>query len=95
MSKDKPSELPKVIYTNLGRSRPKLEKNGLSKTSFGTWDKGVLKIDPRQEPKEMLDTIVHEILHEGLPELNEEGVERVSNLISEVLWREGYRKTQL
>ncbi len=86
-------ELPKVIYVNLGKGRPKVGKNGMSRTPFGTWDKGLIKIDPRQAPDEMLDTLIHEILHEAQPEITEEGIERISNLISDTLWREGYRKT--
>jgi hypothetical protein len=93
MKKEQPkSELPKVVYGKLGSSRPR-NGNKPSRTPFGTWDKGLIKIDPRQEPQEMLDTIVHEVLHEAQPEINEEGIERISNLISAVLWREGYRKT--
>jgi hypothetical protein len=93
MKKEQPkSELPKVVYVKLGSSRPRYG-NKPSRTPFGTWDKGLIKIDPRQEPQEMLDTIVHEVLHEAQPEINEEGIERISNLISAVLWREGYRKT--
>lgn len=88
-------KLPKVVYVKLGSSRPKLQKNGQSRTPFGEWSEGMIKIDPRQEPFEMLDTIVHEILHEAQPEINEEGIERISNLISKVLWREGYRKVEI
>lgn len=85
-------DLPKVVYVKLGSSRPRLQKNGKSKTPFGTWDKGLIKIDPRQEPSEMLDTLVHELLHEAQPEITEEGIERISEMVSAVLWREGYRK---
>ena len=95
LSKMKDDELPKVVYTKLGSSRPKLRKCGTSKTPFGTWDKGCIKIDPRQEPSEMIDTLVHEILHEAQPEITEEGIERISNLISKTLWREGYRKVEI
>jgi hypothetical protein len=43
----------------------------------------------------MIDTLVHEILHEAQPEITEEGIERISNLISKTLWREGYRKVEI
>jgi hypothetical protein len=95
LSKIKDEELPKVVYTKLGSSRPKIRKCGTSKTPFGTWDKGCIKIDPRQEPSEMMDTLVHEILHEAQPEITEEGIERIANLISDILWREGYRKVEI
>jgi hypothetical protein len=87
--------LPKVVYAKLGSSRPKLQKNGKSKTPFGIWSDGIIKVDPRQEPSEMLDTLVHEILHEAQPEITEEGIERISEMISAVLWREGYRKVEI
>jgi len=87
------NSLPKVIYVKLGRTKPERLKDGYSRTDFGQWQKGLIKIDPRQNAQEMLDTIVHEVLHEALEELTEEGVERVSGMLSAVLWREGYRKT--
>lgn len=89
-------DLPEVIYKNLGSSRPSHEKG--ARTPFGLWRKGragssgKITVDPRQSPYEMLDTLVHESLHEAQPEITEEGIVRISRLISKVLWREGYRK---
>ena len=84
---------PKVVYTKLGRQRPGNGKKGISRTPYGLWERGLIKIDPRQSESELLDTLIHELLHEGLEELTEEGVERVALLVSGVLWREGYRKS--
>ena len=64
-SKRKRSELPKVIYRKLGRTKPKIERYGYSRTSYGEWVRGKVYIDPRQDADEMLDTLVHELLHES------------------------------
>ena len=85
--------LPKIVYIKLGRNKP-THKNGC-KTPFGVWIDGLIKVDPRQDAYEMLDTIIHEVLHEAQPEISEEGIERISNLLSATLWREGYRKTDI
>lgn len=96
MAKEEDKKLPVVVYKKLGRYRPRI-KDGKSKTAFGIWEEGdpcKIIVDPRQAPEEMLDTIIHEVLHEALKETTEEGVERIANLLSSVLWREGYRKVQ-
>lgn len=94
MKKRNDSNLPKIVYTKLGKEIPTHKKD--CKTPFGIWcGNGKIKIDPRQDAYEMLDTIIHESMHEAQPEINEEGIERISNLISAILWREGYRKTDI
>lgn len=89
--------LPEVVYKNLGSSRPSHKKN--SRTPFGLWKMGrkgkagKILCDPRQSEYELLDTLIHETLHEAQPEITEEGIERISRLLSRLLWREGFRKT--
>lgn len=96
LKSDKSDGLPEVVYKNLGSSRPSHEKG--ARTPFGLWTKGragspgKITVDPRQSAYEMLDTLVHESLHEAQPEITEEGIVRISRLISKILWREGYRK---
>ena len=87
--------LPTVSYRNLGTGRPSHKKR--SRTPFGIWkegsagEAGKIVIDPRQTPYEMLDTLIHESLHEAQPEITEEGICRISRLLSKILWREGCR----
>lgn len=88
--------LPEVVYKRLGSSRPSHEKG--ARTPFGLWKAGragfpgKITVDPRQSPYELMDTLIHESLHEAQPEITEEGIVRVSRLISKILWKEGYRK---
>jgi hypothetical protein len=98
MPEKETDKLPIVVYKKLGNSRPSHTSKAKSKTPYGQWVEGEpcqILVDPRQAPKEMIDTIVHEVLHEALKETTEEGVERIANLISSVLWKEGYRKVQI
>jgi len=40
----------------------------------------------------MLDTLVHEVLHAARPELDEEAVDTTASAIARALWRAGYRR---
>jgi hypothetical protein len=88
--------LPIITYKNLGKGRPSHKKR--ARTPFGIWTQGNtntpgrIVIDPRQTEYEMMDTIIHECLHETQPEITEDGIVRISKLISRVLWKEGYRQ---
>jgi hypothetical protein len=39
-----------------------------------------------------LDTLIHEVLHLAKPDLTEEEVIRVSNILAKQVWRCGYRR---
>jgi hypothetical protein len=42
--------------------------------------------------KSRMNTVVHEALHVGDFELTEADVRRLTSVVTEVLWREGYRR---
>jgi len=44
--------------------------------------------------KSRLNTVVHEALHVGDFELTEADVRRLTSVVTEVLWREGYRRVK-
>lgn len=95
MEQEKENKLPVVVYQKLGKAIPSHKQD--CRTPFGKWVEGDpcrILIDPRQDRREMLDTIIHEVLHEALKETTEEGVVRISALVSEILWREGYRQIE-
>lgn len=54
--------------------------------------KHIIEIDPRQSPKDYLDTIIHESLHELFPRKKEEKILKAGNSIANLLWRLGYRR---
>jgi hypothetical protein len=56
--------------------------------------KNILEIDPRQCPREYLDTLVHEALHISFPRVKEPKILRVGTSIAKLLWRLGYRKVK-
>lgn len=73
----------KVIERKLGRER--------------AWGQAVsgeflIEIDPRQAPKEYLDTIIHEALHIIEPDWEEYKVCRTSRQLSALVWEMGYRR---
>lgn len=54
----------------------------------------LIEIDPRQPPKEYLDTLIHESLHIIFPELSERKVNTAARKLSALLWKEKYRKVK-
>lgn len=61
--------------------------------------RGIIELDPRQSERDRLDTIAHECLHqiEGLlPEkINHDLIFKAGEMISQVLWRDGWRRVRL
>ena len=55
-------------------------------------DEHVIEIDPRQCPKEYLDTLIHEALHELFPKASEPKILRAGTSVAQLLWRLGYRR---
>lgn len=74
---------PEVIETKLGRQRA-------AGMSLG----GVILVDPRQDSKEYLDTLIHEGLHEYFPHMSEAEVAKAARFLTRIVWIQGYRKVQ-
>lgn len=53
-----------------------------------------IRIVRGQEPREELDTVIHECLHAVDWHRDEEWVHQVATDIAAVLWKLGYRKTE-
>jgi ABC-type phosphate transport system ATPase subunit len=53
----------------------------------------IIRIVSNQEQEVEMDTIIHEILHAALWDLDEEAVHDTANAISAALWRVGYRRS--
>jgi hypothetical protein len=51
-----------------------------------------IEIDPRQNSKEYLNTLIHEMLHCFLPNLSERSIIRLSNIITNEIWKRRYRR---
>lgn len=78
----------KVILRKLGKCRP-----GKGGTPYGIVScDGDVYIDPRQLESEMIDTMVHELLHVAYPHMSEDNVRRGSKVVSDWLWKNGYRR---
>lgn len=79
----KKNHVAHVSFRKLGRER-----------AYGVCDyvKKKITIDPRQKPKLMLDTLIHETLHWLEPEWSESKVSRVSRQLSRIVWQFNFRQ---
>jgi hypothetical protein len=59
----------------------------------GTGDH-IIEIDPKQCPKEYLDTLIHEAVHELFPRMREKIVLHTGTSLANLLWRLGYRRVR-
>ena len=84
---------PHFTFRKLGKAKPSHARG--CRTPFGYCWKGYgdIHVDPRQPEHEMIDTVVHELVHDALPFLAEEAVEPISSRIASAMWRLGYRRT--
>ena len=57
--------------------------------------KGKIRIEPGLSAGIRLGTVVHEALHWALPEYDEEKIEEIEDIVTEILWNDGYRKVDL
>ncbi len=51
-----------------------------------------IEIDPRLNAREYLYVLIHELTHKTMPEMTEEAVVRVSEVISKGVWQQGFRR---
>lgn len=58
-------------------------------------DEGVIEIEPRQDAKDWLGTLIHEAVHCAFPEASERAVGAAEKVILDVLWRSGVRRIHL
>jgi hypothetical protein len=62
---------------------------------FGSQLDNTIKIDPRQDEEERLDTLLHELLHFLNPDAKEGEVVEAAAVLSTTLWKYGYRRVML
>ena len=52
----------------------------------------IIQIDPRQNSKSYLDTLIHEMLHLYNPQWSETRVSETANEMTRVIWDANYRR---
>lgn len=57
-------------------------------------DKPLIEIDPRQSARSRMNTVIHEGLHQLDDRLTERAVRRFAAFLSDLLYRDGYRRIQ-
>lgn len=68
------------------------KKLGRSKALGQCFNDGRIEIDPRQDSKEYLNTLVHEALHSRFPWMSEEEVVNSSIAITDLIWAQNFRR---
>ena len=79
-----------VVERKLGKERAQ----GLAYYDYYGEGKSLIEIDPRQNSKEYLDTLIDEALHTIFPDMKEKKVASIAGRLTRVLWRQGYRRIQ-
>ena len=51
-----------------------------------------IEIDPRQDARMYLDTLIHELLHLTLPDLSEKTVRKSARILTSGIWQQNYRR---
>ena len=73
----------KVKYSKLGRGQ---------KWGYAYPELFMIEIDVRAKGKKLLEILLHESTHITLPKASESQVERISIALTNMLWKQGYRK---
>lgn len=74
-------KLPKVVYRLLGKHQ-----------AHGQATPKLIEIDSRLKGKKLLEILVHEGVHAYNFNMEEEEVIKLSRFMTDLLWREGWRK---
>jgi hypothetical protein len=80
----------KVIERKLGRERI----DGDKIWGYAIKQSQEMHVDPRQKPKDLMETFVHEGFHLIFPELDEEYITKRAKLFNDLMWELGYRRTK-
>ena len=76
--------------------KPGLKHRLSNRKLFGeAWDNGEIWINPNQSEAERLNTVLHEALHVLYPKWTEGRILRVANRLSDVVWRDGWRRRKV
>ncbi len=74
-------KLPKVIYRKLGKHQAHAQATTK-----------LIEIDERMKGKKLFELLHHEGLHAFDYDMDEETVRKLSRFMTELFWREGWRK---
>lgn len=81
----RPRKKIKVIEKKLGREKA----YGLAYSGEMT-----IEVEERQESKDYLDTLIHEMLHCFAPTWSEKRVHDTANEMTRVIWNKNYRRIE-
>ena len=82
-------------YTKYIIRKPRVKEVDLSKENalgFAYQDDFEIEIEPKQSSKEYLNTLIHEMLHCFFPELKENQITKLADIMAENIWKKSYRR---
>jgi hypothetical protein len=86
---------PRQRTVNIAGSRWRIQRARL-RNAYGLCDYATrtIKIGTGLAGSELLDTLIHELIHARWPDLSEDAVIEFANLLTHVLELEGYRREE-
>lgn len=81
----------RTVY--IGDQRWKISRQTRLRTKYGECDYGskTIRICSTLRGLDLLDTLIHEVIHARWPDLHEEAVEEVASTLAGILDAEGFR----
>ena len=86
---------PPFFMRRKNKNRIKIHEKKLGRErAWGlAWQgENLIEIDPRQSPRQYLNTVIHETLHILLPSFSETKIRKMGDKISEMVWKQNYRR---
>lgn len=83
-----------MVKTKCIIKKPTIRDRDLSKENvlgFAYPDCFEIEIERNQSDKEYQNTLIHEVFHCILPDLTERSVIKFADILSDILWKRGYR----
>ncbi len=77
------SDNVKIVHRKLGKEKA---------YGIAYAEKNKIEIDPRQRPKTLLDTYIHEFFHIRFPDWSETKIRREARSLTKFLWSLKYRQ---
>ena len=94
-----PRKLPKEIKATFNNRRWRIKfVNRLAKNTFGDCQDSkkaierIIRVKRKQKEEDILDTLLHEMLHAIFPQLTEDIIYDAANDLSRTLFKLGYRR---
>jgi hypothetical protein len=87
----------KTLVSRIKTRKPKIVNKHINEKNVLGWayqEDFEIEIDPRQDAREYLNTLIHEMLHCFLPDASERTIIKLADIMTEKIWRRRYRRME-